>query len=162
MLTLDELLDYTDEETARWEDWLRRSDFAVLEFPIGTGDRATLRELIAHVFIVEHRYADRLFGEEPSTYDSFPARTVDELFAIHRLARGRLRRWIAGAAESDWGERLTFRTLTAGEVTATKRKIVAHTLLHGIRHWAQIATELRQLGHPQPWMHDLLMSSALE
>lgn len=157
-----ELLDYTEEETARWEAWLRRSDLGMLEFPVGTGDRATLRELIAHIFIVEHRYADRLFGEEPSAYDRFPAGTLDELFAIHRLARAKLRRWIAQAPEAEWAERLTFQTLTAGELSASKRKIVQHTLVHGIRHWAQIATELRQLGHPQPWMHDLLMSGALE
>ena len=161
MLTFTELLDYTDEETARWEEWLRGTDFTVLEIPIGGPDRETVRELIAHVFIVEHRYADRLFGDDPVSYESFPARTVDELFAIHRLARAKLRRWVEQATEADWALEMTFQTLTAGTLTASRRKIVAHALLHGIRHWAQIATTLRQHGHPQPWMHDLLMSSAL-
>jgi uncharacterized damage-inducible protein DinB len=161
MLSFTELLDYTDEETARWEEWLRGADSGVLETPIGGADRATVRELIAHIFIVEHRYADRLHGDEPVSYQAFPAQTLDELFAIHRLARARLRGWVAAASDADWAVQMSFQTLTAGSLSGSRRKIVAHALLHGIRHWAQIATTLRQHGHPQPWMHDLLMSSAL-
>lgn len=161
MLTFDELLDYTDEETARWEEWLRGADSSVLEIPIGGAERATVRELVAHVFIVEHRYADRLHGDDPVGYQSFPARSVDDLFAIHRLARARLRSWVGSASDADWAVEMTFQTITAGGFTATRRKIVAHALLHGIRHWAQVATTLRQHGHPQPWGHDLLFSDAL-
>jgi len=161
MLTFAELLDYTDEETARWEEWLHAADDAVLEIPIGAGERVTVRQLIAHIFIVEHRYADRLHGDEPVSYESFPTDTVDRLFAIHRQARRRLRSWVEGATEADWPVELTFQTLSAGGFTASRRKIVAHALLHGIRHWAQIATTLRQHGYPQPWGHDLLLSAAL-
>jgi uncharacterized damage-inducible protein DinB len=34
--------------------------------------------------------------------------------------------------------------------------------MHGIRHWAQLATLLRQAGYKTDWSHDLLMSDALE
>ena len=162
MFTLDELMAWTDEETTRWEAWFRERDLTVLELPVGAGDREPVRSLIAHIFIVEHRYADRLLGDEPVAYAAFPAMTIDEIFAIHGRARGRLRQWTASATPAEMDERLTFPTITAGEFTASKRKIAAHALLHGVRHWAQIATVLRQAGHPQPWMHDLLASSALE
>jgi uncharacterized damage-inducible protein DinB len=161
MLTFTELLDYTERETARWEEWLRQTDFTVLELPIAAPPRESVRQLIAHIFIVEHRYADRLHGEEPVSYESFPDRTVEEVFAIHRSARPKLTRWVAQADEAQLAEELTFPTLSAGVFTASKRKIVAHALMHGIRHWAQIATVLRQAGHPQPWGHDLLFSDAL-
>jgi uncharacterized damage-inducible protein DinB len=36
-----------------------------------------------------------------------------------------------------------------------------HVFLHGIRHWGQIATALRQAGHRQPWEHDWLLSDAV-
>jgi uncharacterized damage-inducible protein DinB len=34
-------------------------------------------------------------------------------------------------------------------------------MIHGIRHWAQIATVLRQRGYPTQWFHDILLSDAL-
>ena len=37
---------------------------------------------------------------------------------------------------------------------AVARKMVAHMLVHGIRHYAQLATALRAQGHAQPWSHD--------
>lgn len=42
-------------------------------------------------------------------------------------------------------------------VSASAGKMVAHMLVHGIRHYAQLATALRAQGHPQPWQHDLIL-----
>ncbi len=53
---------------------------------------------------------------------------------------------------------LTFETRTAGTLSSSKRKIVAHVLLHGVRHWAQIATLLRQKGYRQDWLHDFIVT----
>lgn len=39
----------------------------------------------------------------------------------------------------------------------TPRKIMVHVVLHEIRHWAQIATMLRQQGLPGDF-HDFLFS----
>ena len=161
-LTFDELLAYTDEETGRWHAWLREQDPAVLEVRVGEGSRATVRELIHHIFAVERRYADRLHGELPVAYGDIPMEPLDTLFEVHRESRELLVRFIRGATPDDWARVLTFETMSAGTLTASARKIVAHALLHGIRHWAQIATALRAHGHPQRWHHDLLMSHALE
>ena len=57
---------------------------------------------------------------------------------------------------------LEFDTLSAGRLTGSARKIVAHALVHGVRHWAQLATILRQQGRPTTgWQHDLLLSDAM-
>jgi hypothetical protein len=37
-----------------------------------------------------------------------------------------------------------------------------HTLMHSIRHWAQLATELRKAGFKTDWPHDLLFSDVIE
>lgn len=161
-ITFAELLAYTDEETARWHEWLRARHPAVLEVRVGEGSRATVRELIHHIFAVERRYADRLRGELPVAYDAIPMHPLDTLFDVHRESRALLRAFVARATPDDWARVLTFETLTAGTQCASARKIAAHALLHGIRHWAQIATALRAHGHPQPWGHDLLFSGALE
>jgi uncharacterized damage-inducible protein DinB len=160
-ITFRELLAYTGNETARWEAWLRGQDPAILNTPFGEGSRATVGELIFHVFMVERRYADRLLGEEPTPYEAVPHATLDELFAAHHEGRAKLLRFVEGASDDDWARTMTFQTITAGTMTGSARKVVAHALVHGVRHWAQIATALRQAGHPQPWMHDLLADDAL-
>ena len=162
VLSFRELLAYVAEETDRWHAWLREQDPALLDLPFGEGSRATVRDLLVHIFAVERRYADRLLGDPVTPYEGLPRDTVDGIFSIHHDARERLARFIDGATPEEWARVLTFETITAGTLSASARKIVAHAMMHGVRHWAQIATALRQAGHPQPWMHDLLASAALD
>jgi uncharacterized damage-inducible protein DinB len=37
----------------------------------------------------------------------------------------------------------------------------AHAMLHGVRHWAQLATALREAGHGTDWGHDFLFSDVM-
>jgi len=94
-------------------------------------------------------------------YDSIDTSSMDALFAAGREARRQLERYLDGAAEGDLARRLEFQTISAGTLSASARKIVAYALLHGVRHWAQLATVLRQHGRRTSWMHDLLLSEAL-
>jgi uncharacterized damage-inducible protein DinB len=118
-------------------------------------------DLIFHVFVVERRYTERLYDQEVTAYEAIPHGSLDEIFAVHRESRPRLEQWVATAPAAEWERTITFQTITAGTLSASKRKIVGHAIMHGVRHWAQIATALRLAGHPQPWMHDLLASNAL-
>jgi uncharacterized damage-inducible protein DinB len=161
-LSFHELIAYTGEETERWEAWLRAQDPAVLAVPLGEGRWATVGELIFHTFLVERRYADRLLGDAITPYEGVPHGTVDELFAIHREARAGLARYVEGATAAEWDEVLTFETLLYGPLHGSRRKVVAHALVHGVRHWAQIATALRQAGWPEQWPHDLLTTTTME
>jgi uncharacterized damage-inducible protein DinB len=87
---------------------------------------------------------------------------MDELFRIFESGRRDLEAWLASASQADLARQYTFETISAGTLSASARKIVIHALVHGIRHWAQLATAVRQQGHPTNWMHDILMSDALE
>jgi uncharacterized damage-inducible protein DinB len=160
-LTFRELLGYTDGETRRWEAWLRERP-AALDVPMGEGRWKTVGELVFHTFHVERRYAERLLGEPVTPYEAIPHGTLDEIFAVYPEARRRMERFVAQAAAEEWNEQIQFETITAGTLVASKRKVVAHALLHGIRHWAQIATALRQAGYDGQWMHDILASDALD
>lgn len=161
-LTFRELLDYTAGETLRWRDWLKTQPPAVLDLPVGTGRTATVRGLIHHIIVVERRYTNRLRGEPVTTYESVPSDRIDELFRLFESGRHDLDAWLASATEADLAQRHTFETISAGTLSASARKIVIHALVHGIRHWAQLATSLRQHGYATDWMHDILMSDALE
>ena len=159
-LTFRELLDYTAEETARWAEYCTAHPEA-LDFPFAEGRLATVRGAIHHIFAVERRYADRLLGDPPSSYDLIPTASADALFAAGREARARLERYVAAATGADLARAYTFETMSAGMQTASARKIVAHALMHGVRTWAQLATVVRQQGIPTGGRHDLLLSHAL-
>jgi uncharacterized damage-inducible protein DinB len=160
-LTFRELLDYTAAETDRWHRWFADHPTAVLDLPAGEGRTATVRGLLQHIFAVERRYADRLLGRPVSGYEVVNPESVDTLFAGGREARETLELYLTHASDDDLGQQMEFQTQTLGTMTASARKIVAHTLVHGIRHWAQLATALRQQGYKTDWPHDLLASSAL-
>jgi uncharacterized damage-inducible protein DinB len=160
-LSFRELLDYSDAETRRWQAWIARHPQA-LELPVGSGRTATVRGLVHHIIVVENRYTDRLRGEPVRAYESVPADPIDETFMAFEQGRAKLESWLASATDEDMARPLTFETISAGTLSASARKIVAHLLLHGLRHWAQLATAMRQQGYPTDWAHDILMSDALE
>jgi uncharacterized damage-inducible protein DinB len=160
-VTFRELLDYTAGETARWEAWFAANPDA-LELPYAAGQLATVRGVVHHVFLVERRHVQRLRGEPVSSYDEVPASPDRALFDAGREARALFEAYVAAATSAALARVLEFDTLTAGRQRATARKLAVHVLLHGVRHWAQLASHLRAAGRPTDWHHDVLMSPALE
>jgi uncharacterized damage-inducible protein DinB len=160
-ISFQELMHYTESETRRWQGFLQlRPDALDLELDIAGANN--VRGLIVHIFAVELRYAERLSGAVPTPYDRLPTGSLDEIFSIGDTARQTIRQYLAHATEADLGTVLNFETRTAGMLSSSKRKIVAHVLLHGTRHWAQIATALRQRGYKQDWPHDFIFTDAME
>jgi len=159
-IAFSELLHWVGAETDAYRRWFAQRPAAVWQVPVGDGQTATVRDLLFHVYMVDLRYAQRLHGQPVSTYESEPAADAEALFGLAARGQALLRRAIDGHVDLD--RRLVFQTRSAGELQASGRKILAHTLTHHIRHLAQVATALRQHGHPTGWMHDLLMSDALE
>jgi len=156
-LTATELLQWNDETAQRWKELLAASP-AALEFPCDIYDVGTVRGLLRHIVAVELRYSERLSGEPVTPYEKIPDGTAEELFALHDRAITRYRKLLAAAI--DWDEELEFTTVSAGTRTATRKKILFHAFLHGIRHYAQLATLVRQHGIKPDWPMDFLFSGA--
>jgi len=158
-----ELMRYTDVETTKWRTFLSSVGPSVLDVPIDTAGQKDVRGVLLHIFAVELRYSERLLEKtEVTAYEQLPTGSLDELFGIYRRARENFETWLANTHEQDLAKVLTFKTITAGTLSASKRKILIHALLHGVRHWAQMANTLRIRGHKQDWMHDFLMTDAME
>lgn len=157
-LRYDTLLELTSTEHHRWHDWFieRPKAWAV---PFATGRMATIGGVVMHIFAVELRYAQRLLVEEVTDWEDFRQTSIDDVFELGDLARGQLVHFLTTAPEAELDRVLTFQTLTAGLVSASKYKIASNVFLHGIRHWAQVATVLRQNGFGDQWSHDMLLSS---
>ena len=157
-LRYDTLLELTSTEHHRWHDWFieRPKAWAV---PFATGRMATIGGVVMHIFAVELRYAQRLLVEEVTDWEDFRQTSIEDVFELGDQARGQLVHFLTTAPEAELDRVLTFQTLTAGLVSASKYKIASNVFLHGIRHWAQVATVLRQNGFGDQWSHDMLLSS---
>jgi len=160
-LTFPELLRFTEQEAERWHQYLAGQDGAVLDLPVELAGK-TVRDLLVHLFAVELKYANLLAGEPLPSYDRLPTGTLEAIFGIGAESRAKLRRFLEGAPETKLQEAVTFPTLSAGQQSATKRKVLGHALIHSLRHWAQLTSEMRQRGYKTDWHHDLLFSDALE
>lgn len=153
-----ELLKYVNEETARWREFFATTPKA-LDVEVSIAGTKNVRDMLLHIFAVELRYAERLQDvAEVTPYEKHARETAEELFAIGDRARAMLAQYLAKA--DDLERVLTFPTLTSGTLSASKRKIVAHMLLHGVRHWAQLATALREAGFAQS-RHDFIFSNVM-
>ena len=85
---------------------------------------------------------------------------VNELFSFGRSVRGEFMEFIHSAGELDLDRTLEIH-YRGQDATFSARKLAFHMLFHEIRHWAQIATAVRNAGFPPPGFHDLLFSSAM-
>ena len=160
-LEFSELLGYNAGEAERWHQWLQKQPASVLDLPVTIYGK-TARDLLVHIFAVELRYGQRLTGQSVSSYEELPKDSLDQIFAIGTRSRALLADFLRAVSDSELSSTVTFSTISAGEQSATKRKIFAHALIHGIRHWAQLATEMRKQGYKTDWQHDILFSEALK
>ena len=121
-----------------------------------------VREFLLHIFAVELRYAQRLNHEEISSYESLLQGSVADLFRIGDRARAGYSKYLSRATDEDLKTVLEFPTRSAGTLRASNRKIFAHAMLHSVRHWAQLATALREAGYEAKWGKDFLFSETME
>jgi len=159
-LTFSNLIEYTEWERAKWHDWfLEHGDLSlkVSTGPHSDGRMQTIGELVRHIFSAEMRYIDRLSGRAITETASIPTDEVEALFQFARLSRKHLTEFIEQLPPAEWDQIREFPLMNS-TLRATHKKVVAHILMHEIRHWAQIATLLRMSGLPLGEFHDFLFS----
>ena len=160
-LSFGELLDYCAEETQRWGDWFKKNP-AALNLPTDIAGTKNVREVVLHIAAVQMRYVERLLNLPITEYEALGSKSADALFALAHKSFEDFRSFAVAANDPDWDGQLTFPTRTGGTLTASRRKIFIHAMLHGVRHWAQLSTYLRQQGYKQDWPHDFIFSNVLK
>ena len=162
-ISFADLLRYDESEAAKWRAWLEKQPPEVLDVPFGEAGKrmGNVREMLWHIFIVEWVYSCALNGEPFGGWDKFKRESLADLFAIGEQARTGLRKYLASATEADMSNPVT---LSAAGMTikGSARKFLAHTFIHSLRHWAQLATVLRQNGYINDWQHDFVLSDVME
>lgn len=160
MLTIpiDDLLRWNDLTAVHWRD-LARAHPEILSLPCDVRESGTAARLLQHIVAVELRYAQRLAAEPESSYDDVAFGTPDEIHATHVRALDTVRGLLADQGY-DWDREIEFQTITLGKLRATRRDVLLHLLLHGIRHYAQLATLVRAAGIKPDWPMDFLFLNA--
>ena len=156
-VTIEQLLDYSDEERAKWKTWIA-ADPARLRVPFQVGGRfPTIGSLLDHVFLVERRHLSRLEGATPPDRTGIADGDWPALVEYADLVRADLRKYVADLTDAQAAQPLSF-TVAAGPVTMTRRKLAIHLLLHEVRHLAQLAYAARAAGLEPPGQHDFFYS----
>ncbi|HVN93869.1 MAG TPA: DinB family protein [Terracidiphilus sp.] len=160
-ISFDEMLAWNDEASQWWKTHLDANP-NLLELPCGIGGAATVQEFVRHIWGAELRWAGRLAKMPETPREKIPAGPLDALFDLHTQAMVVYRRLLT-EPEQAWSEPyiLTFDWVPPDQRRVTRRKIAGHALFHGQRHWAQLATLVRNAGFPSNFRGDLLFSPAL-
>ncbi len=161
-ISFSELLAWNESEAGKWREWFASQPASVLDVPIRVAQAKNVREFLLHILAVELRYAQRLNKQEISSYESLPQGSVAELFSIGERAREGYRKYLAAVTDEALSTVMEFPTRSAGTLRASERKIFLHAMLHSVRHWAQLATALREAGHEAKWGKDFLFSEVME
>jgi uncharacterized damage-inducible protein DinB len=156
-----ELLQWSDEASTFWNKHLDAHP-DLLQLPCGIGGAATVQDLVRHIWGAELRWAERLSGLPETPREALPIGPLAVLFAIHEEAEPIYKRLLSDP-QQDWDAPYTFHSpsLPDGKMEFSRRRVLAHAMLHGQRHWAQLATLVRAAGFPSGFRGDILFSSAL-
>jgi|SRR5579859_1870876 len=160
-ITLRELFDWNQEASTFWKAHLDANP-QLLELVCGIGGAGNVQEFVRHIWGAELRWSQRLAGLPLTPRESFPAGPLDALYDLHTQAAA-IFEPLLKAPDASWDEPyiLDLSQLPEDKRKMSRRKIAGHALFHSQRHWAQLATLVRNAGFPSMFMGDLLFSHAL-
>jgi uncharacterized damage-inducible protein DinB len=154
VLTAQDLMAWNEKTSTNWQQLLTAHP-ELLIVPCDIAGTKTIGELLQHIVAVELRYAERLADLPVSDYANVPFNSVGAIYATHDRAKAIFQQ-LLDAADIDWDQPLEFMTRSMGPARSNRKTILFHALLHGIRHYAQLATMVRQQGVKPEWLMDYL------
>jgi uncharacterized damage-inducible protein DinB len=143
VLTADEVMAWLETTSTKWRALIEEHP-EILAMPCDVMDCATVAQLLQHIVAVELRYADQLSGEAPTDYSAVPFDSAAAIYATHERAMKKFRTLLN--SDLDWDGKFELMTRSLGPVRSTRKTVLFHAMLHGIRHYAQLATLVRQRG----------------
>jgi len=152
-LTAHDLIAWLEKTTTEWRNLLTHNP-ELFTLPCDITGVQTVAQLLQHIVAVELRYAERLADQATTDYANIPYDSVEAIYATHDRALALLHKLLD--SEMDWDETIEFSTRTMGSGRSTRKTILFHLLLHGIRHYAQLSTLVRQHGVKLGWPMDYL------
>lgn len=151
-LSAEDLLAWVDRTAVGWRDLIVEHP-QVLSLPCDIMNVCTVGGLLQHITAAQLRYAERLAGLPITEYSGIPFHSAQVIHSVHQRSVALFRELLV--REFDWTERIEFTT-RSGQALSSRRTILFHALFHSIRHYAQLATLVRQQGINPAWPMDFL------
>ncbi len=149
-ITGTELQEWVEHTSRGWKQVITAHP-EILTFPCDIRGTNSVAQLLQHIVAAELRYAEQL-NELPQTpYEAIPYDSVETIYATHDRAM-QLLTPLLNRDQAFWEEVLEFKTRSAGALRTSRRTVLVHMLTHSVRHYAQLATLVRQHGVK----HDLI------
>jgi uncharacterized damage-inducible protein DinB len=152
-LTAGEMLAWLDVTSNKWRALIEEHP-EILQLPCDVMGVGTVGALLQHIVAVEVRYAEQLSGLPPTEYAAIPFDSAAAIYATHERAMKMYRELLA--SDMDWEAKFNYVTRSLGPARSKRKTVLFHALLHGIRHYAQLATLVRQHGIKPGWQMDYL------
>jgi uncharacterized damage-inducible protein DinB len=152
VLTAQELIVWNEKTAEGWRKLLSNHP-KLLTKPCDIAGTRTIAELLQHIVAAQLRYAERLANLPISDYATIPFDSAESIYASHD--RAILRRLLAQEGYN-WEDPIDFTTRTMGTLHSNRKTMLFHALLHGVRHYAQLASLVRQCGIKPDWPMDYL------
>jgi uncharacterized damage-inducible protein DinB len=156
-LSAEEILAWNEKTATGWRKLLANHP-ELLTRPCDIAGTKNVGELLQHIVAAQLRYAERLAGLPISDYASIPFDSVESIYATHDRAAAIFRQLFD--SDIDWNEPIDFTTRSMGTLHSDRKTILFHALLHGIRHYAQLASLVRHCGVKPDWPMDYLFMHA--
>ena len=156
-LSAEEILAWNEKTAANWRKLLA-SHPELLAQACDIAGTKSIAELLQHIVAAQLRYAERLAGIPITDYSNVRFDSVESIYATHDRATAILRQLFD--SDVDWTEPIDFTTRSMGTLHSDRQTILFHSLLHGIRHYAQLASLVRQCGVKPDWPMDYLFMHA--
>jgi uncharacterized damage-inducible protein DinB len=153
-LTARDLISWVEKTSNGWRNLLAVHP-ELLDVPCDITNVQTVAQLLQHIVAVELRYTERLADLPATDYANVPYDSVERIYATHDHAFAFLQKLLD--SEMNWDEPIEFSTRMMGPARSTRKTILFHLLLHSIRHYAQLATLVRQQGIKPDWAMDYLL-----
>jgi uncharacterized damage-inducible protein DinB len=153
VLTAEDVLAWHEKTAENWRKLLTGHP-ELLAVPCDIAGTKTVGELLQHIVAVELRYAERLADLPVSDYAALPFDSVEAIYATHDRASAVFKEILT--SDIDWDEPTEILTRSFGPARTTRKTMFFHALLHGQRHYAQLATLARHNGVKPDWLMDYL------
>jgi uncharacterized damage-inducible protein DinB len=154
ILTAEDVMAWNEKTSQGWRKLVAEHP-EMLALPCDIAGTKVVGALLQHIVAVELRYAEQLAGLPVSEYADIPYDSAESLYATHDRAAALYRQLFE--SNIDWNQPFEYVTRSYGAARSSRKTIFFHAHLHAIRHYAQLATLVRQHGIKPDWQMDYLM-----
>ncbi len=157
-IPVEKLITWNDKTAQNFHDFVQENP-TIFSLPLDIRSSETIVSTLQHIVYLELRFANLIAGVAKTPLEDIPKDSIEALHAIHTRAMAIVRQLLCDPA-FDWSQELAFEIPNLGRLDASRETFLVYLTMHSIRHYAQLATIVRQAGFEPNWRMDYLFTEA--